>query len=281
MNDTYAASITPIYWEPLIASGERITAAVAIIGTNGEAAAISTLTQAALKILYQTQSSNASGIIKWVTKSLNDHIKSGKEVSDWKAPITGIYPGKSLTAYGSDIEDIAMQAKMIFSSLFSNEIADEEHDDEAFQSMGNAKIQRIVTDCMKRKLGFDAGNYLVDGGVISLKDNNIHHFLEISIKTENRVGAIASAWYKSAGTIETNILRAQNSLLIASDKGKFKKGIFIAKPSEGIPKQSLNRIEDKLEFLQWSLSKTGIEVHQSNSTEELSDIACYWSKKAA
>jgi hypothetical protein len=271
---TYAAEVTPVYWEPVMGSGERLTALIAAIGKDGKVSVITTISPSTLKILYESQSGSALHILSWVAESLKVHLTNSGSISGWKPPLSGISFEEKADLLGDDIGDILHQAKMLYSSLYTSERSDAE--EEAFMSLNNEKLRHLVLDNIRRKEGIRADSFIVDGGTIEVRDPNRNHYLDIPIKNETKVASIVSAWYKSPVTIERNLLVAGTHLLVASERGRYEQGVFISRPTSGISSKQIEVIDNKLDFLIWSMEKNGVFATVQESPEELAEDVCNW-----
>lgn len=270
----FKAEVMPIYWEPVMGSGERFTALLAAIGEDGEFVVVSTISQPTLKILYNNQSILGTRILSWIADSLKTYVGRNNSLLGWEAPLSGIYMGERIELLGNDLQDVINQAKTLYSSLYSSESV--EVADDAFDSLNNEKLRKLVIDDVRKKVGLSAESFIVDGGTIEVKDDDRIHFLEIPIKSDRKVANIVSAWYKSPFTIERNLLVASNHLLVASERGKYQQGVFISRPYAGLNIKQVDLVDNKLDFLIWSMKKNGVFAAVQESHTDLATELCEW-----
>lgn len=274
----YGAQLMPIYWEPMMSSGERLAAVLAAIGRDQKVIAVSTLRPAVLKLLYPSAASSAGSIVAWVVQSIENHLTSFGSFIDWTPPFSGVFAGKVVDAVGVSLEDIIDQGKMLYCSLAAGADQADLADDDVFESMDTKAIRTQVLNRVRLRMGLSADNLIVDGGTLEVVDGEARHFLDIPLKTKSQVGSIVSAWYKTPMTVAQNILFAQNAILAAAERGKYEPGLFVARPYSGLPKTVLNAIDDRLDYLSWSMGKTGIAVRIADTTDQLADDVCDWAK---
>ena len=114
---TYSAKWVPIYFEPILFSGEKITIAVGVKGADGAIRVAQVLRENILTCMYGKKSKNAQSIIDWSVKSLEDHLNSQGNFEDWKAPFEGISIGDVHEALDDDIQGVIYQGMRTSSSL--------------------------------------------------------------------------------------------------------------------------------------------------------------------
>jgi hypothetical protein len=120
---SYEALWVPVYWEPVLLSGERICAIVAVLGHNGEILVQPIIRPNVVKILYPKKHTEATGLVNWIVDSLREHLVSGGDFSEWLPPITGFHLGAIRSSVSCSIEGILNQALPLCSSLSNPELA--------------------------------------------------------------------------------------------------------------------------------------------------------------
>ena len=113
----YAATWRPIYYEPIVSSGERITIAVGLLGADGVTKVVPVLREGILDCLYGDKAPNVQSFIDWAVDSLNEHLEKQRTFEGWRPPFEGIIPGILREAIGDDIENIVRQGIMTCASL--------------------------------------------------------------------------------------------------------------------------------------------------------------------
>lgn len=107
----------PIYLEPIIMSGERLTIAIAAICETGQTQVFRTLDNQLIKLMYKERASEIMGIINFSLTSLEHFVSKNKNLSYWKSPLSGVIAGKTVPAEGVEFKYIINQGIQRSSSL--------------------------------------------------------------------------------------------------------------------------------------------------------------------
>lgn len=269
----YRAQATHILWEPMVGSGERISAAVALIDSANDVRVISLLSQDVLSMLYRDQGGNASSLIGLMTDSLKSFLKTSRNISEWISPISGFSAAPMREYAGFNAGDIIDQVAGLHSSLFKAKAPAKE---EKSTSVSNAKIYRQVRDAARKIACLDADRIFTEKGIIEVSDRGQKHQLEIPIKTDRKVGSIISAWYASPNTIETHYLRAQNNLAVASERSKYEAGLFISRPNDPDRYDHLGKVDNLIDDIYWRLKRIGYHLEVRETPEALANEILNW-----
>lgn len=113
----YEAEWAPVYWEPIMLSGERITALVAAVSQAGEMMVDVVLRPGVLKVLYPGQHKKALNLLLLVKESLEDYLHTEGRLEGWTCPLSGFYMGDIFPGLSTSISGIIAQAKPLCSSL--------------------------------------------------------------------------------------------------------------------------------------------------------------------
>lgn len=184
----YRAAWQPIFLEPLQGSGERLTVAVAIKGSDGAVWVAPTfcshLTQC---FVGRSESARILQFISVCAKSAEIHLNERFSLNGWEPPLSGFSIGDPRDAVGNDIEDVLMQA-VCMSSYFgamrykTNRFSKEKGiRSRAWQSKIKKEIVRRVRDAAKcfdvqipslggrlsTRIGFFCADYAANFGVVS------------------------------------------------------------------------------------------------------------------
>lgn len=109
-NPPVFAEWQPIYLEPIINSGERITILILLKDNNGKITINRAIDERVLKSLYSRNYSQISGLINYIENTIS-------RSSNWTPPFDGIYVGGWSKAVDFSIEGILRQALSLTSSL--------------------------------------------------------------------------------------------------------------------------------------------------------------------
>lgn len=125
----YEGSWQPIYFEPVVGSGERVTIAVAAYGVTGEFQIIQSIRSELLECLYGINAPKIHSMIELILLSSRNYFKQYKTLDSWKPPFDGVFLGHVSRALDEDLPGILKQA-IRFSSSLSSLALDAERDEE-------------------------------------------------------------------------------------------------------------------------------------------------------
>lgn len=112
-----AASWAPVYIEPMIGSGERLTACVVVVGDSGAFSVDVAIRAKALKCMYGDQAEVLVALIDLLQLSLQDHLALGGGLADWISPLKSSFLGPIRPAVGGDITEVSLRAMTLVASL--------------------------------------------------------------------------------------------------------------------------------------------------------------------
>ena len=115
---SHIATILPVYFEPMLGSGERLTIAIGAISEDGEINDVKqVIRHDVLECMYGKQAKGIQNFIEIVVEDLRDSIRKGKSFSDWTPPLNGIFKGAERKEAADRWEDIFKHASFLHSSL--------------------------------------------------------------------------------------------------------------------------------------------------------------------
>jgi hypothetical protein len=160
----YRARWAPVFIEPIMNSGERITIGIAAIGQDGEFSVAPTLSEAPLRCAFGDNGAALLNTAQACIESLNE----AKNVLDeWTSPFSGVELGSWREAAGDDLRSIIKNAMNMVSSfsLMATETDDRAiRGDEGTLDRWPALVKQATVE-RRRDL---AGNF---GKVISIVPN--------------------------------------------------------------------------------------------------------------
>ena len=164
------ASWCPMYLEPILHSGERITFAIVMKSKKGVHIQ-SVLRPAAVRTLYGVKAAGIRGITEMSVDSLKAHIESGKSPTSWNPPLTGIHVGKWRDALALSDELVISQAIQQTASLSSMEMAGfvvSKQAERAHEAVKGRWIDAVKEEVAKKNVDllryFEQDGTLVDAG---------------------------------------------------------------------------------------------------------------------
>ena len=114
---SYSAQWTPIFWEPILLSGEKITAIISAVGNDGQILIEPVLRQNVIKTLFPNGHRGAAEMLNWAVESLTAHLCNGGDVLDWSSPMSGFTLGTPRQISSYNIESVIQQAIPLCASL--------------------------------------------------------------------------------------------------------------------------------------------------------------------
>lgn len=100
----------PVFLEPIVNSGERITILIIVKDADGKFHINRTIDEVLLKSLYTNKSNQINGLIEYLANIIS-------KSPNWEIPFEGIYPGEWYKAADFSLEGILKQALSLTSSL--------------------------------------------------------------------------------------------------------------------------------------------------------------------
>lgn len=153
-----SAEWAPVYFEPLLGSGERIAVAVICRDNEGHGAARVAVRHSVLKCMYSDQAAYVLGLIELLVESFDDHLLSGGVLGDWVPPSTNCYLGPIRVAFGESLDSILAQGVRLSASLASGveieSVTQEESGDSALQV--ERFIQQVKATVRQRVQDFES-----------------------------------------------------------------------------------------------------------------------------
>ena len=127
---SYRGVWAPVFLEPIVGSGERVTIAVIAISKNNEYKVIQAIRNELLDCLYGMNSVNIQDMIDFVIKSFHTTIKKNNTIDNWVSPFDGVILGKKVEAIDESLDGILRQAIRFSSSLSTLALDADRNDDE-------------------------------------------------------------------------------------------------------------------------------------------------------
>lgn len=116
-----AGEWAPIYLEPIVGSGERLTVLVASRVESGEFSLLRTLDAQRAKCMYGDYAAAVTGLIDLIFESLQRTLADGLRLQDWSPPVQdAVKLGPISVALGDTATEIAQTGAMLTASLSVN-----------------------------------------------------------------------------------------------------------------------------------------------------------------
>jgi hypothetical protein len=114
---SYEGRWASVYMEPMMASGERVTVAVAAIGNSGEVRVSPAIRPHVLEAMFGSRSSGFFRMIEMVASSLQAHLEKTGQFDGWKPPVSGVTMSAIRQTSSSDLTGLLRQAVSMTASL--------------------------------------------------------------------------------------------------------------------------------------------------------------------
>lgn len=122
----YRGQWAPVYLEPMMASGERLTIAVAAKGENSECQVRPAIRTHVLEAMFGDKAAGLSKMILLACSSLQRHLQIHGNFDTWLPPISGLRVGVVRETVSSDIIGLLRQAIAMTASLAAMDLDVEE-----------------------------------------------------------------------------------------------------------------------------------------------------------
>jgi hypothetical protein len=126
----YAGNWAPLYLEPMMGSGERLTVAVAALGYDGAVRVIQAIAPELLDCMYGTRAAQVQGLITLTMHSLSRHLGAQLSFEQWQAPLSHIYLGKPSEARADTLSGLLRQGLALTASLADLQTAEDDATEE-------------------------------------------------------------------------------------------------------------------------------------------------------
>lgn len=144
-NDKVRGSWAPIYIEPIVGSGERITIGVAVVN-NTSFVVVPVASLDRLGCIYGRENETlmfaATSAIESIKRSLAKEGPNG--LDRWSCPFEGIFKGAIRSGAGASLEQIARTALTLCSSLVEK-LADSE-EEEPRAAISDSRLERLIKE---------------------------------------------------------------------------------------------------------------------------------------
>jgi len=161
----FHATWAPIYLEPIIGSGERVTIAIAAIADNGSICVHPVLKEDNVRCFLGSAASRFLNLARLCIESARRHLETEKSLEDWIPPLEGAMLGEQMRVYSKDMTGVirmAVKSSAFLSSL--PDILDAEYESEPAADDARKKWVGLVKEAVVSrapKLG-DRFNKLID-----------------------------------------------------------------------------------------------------------------------
>jgi hypothetical protein len=119
----YQARFRPVYFEPIIGSGERFTVAVLAQDAQGIGRVVQTVSARKLACMYGGHAAQVINLVSLALESAGKFFDAGGDIDHWRPPFAGIHLGATESARSNaEMNGIMFQALTSYASLYSGDI---------------------------------------------------------------------------------------------------------------------------------------------------------------
>ena len=140
------AKWAPIYIEPIVGSGERISVGVVVV-TKEDFLVVPVSSMNRLRCIYGEDIKALIFAAETSMKSIVQGIaKNGTNfVFDWKSPIDGVYLGNIKSTAGRNLEEIARYGLMLSASLVEK-LSEEDETSQASEQFTTSRLEKMIKE---------------------------------------------------------------------------------------------------------------------------------------
>lgn len=106
----FQATWAPLQMEPIPGSSERITIAIAAIGSDGSQRVVPVIDEESLECFLGSDADGMSRVVSVCQRSLQGYLENNGDLSNWRAPINGVDLGERVQAHAPDMESLLAMA---------------------------------------------------------------------------------------------------------------------------------------------------------------------------
>ncbi|MEX5496905.1 hypothetical protein ABFV51_27260 [Pseudomonas asgharzadehiana] len=121
---SFQGSWASVYLEPMMASGERLTVAVAAIGKNGECRVSPAIRPHVIDAMFGAQAAGMAKMIGLICSSLQHHLQYRSSFDGWISPMSGVSLGRVRETSSADLVGLLRQAVSMTASLAALDFSD-------------------------------------------------------------------------------------------------------------------------------------------------------------
>ncbi|CNF27340.1 Uncharacterised protein [Yersinia rohdei] len=151
----YSASWAPVYFEPMMGSGEKFTVIIAACGVDGSVRVCSAIRPHVIKAMYGNKHSQFTSLIAVIINSLESHLSKENSFNEWKSPIFGAALGDVSLAQSSDMTGVLRQAIQMTASLSSLDFFSSEDENDERYSSENTWANQLKSQIISINPSFD------------------------------------------------------------------------------------------------------------------------------
>ncbi|MDN3988888.1 hypothetical protein [Zwartia vadi] len=174
----------------------------------------------------------------------------------------------------------------ILNRLFNDMVilnpTDEENENRYFLTLDTNQVRQLVNDELKKIAGMEFEKIVVNDQHLITSDNGkTSHSLSFNLRPENKAGSVLSAVYKTASTVELNMLRASRDLATyASLKNIKDTALFVMTAKEvQYEKNEFKKMSKLIDEQSWRLETQGLKVIAFEDPQPIAKSIYEWANE--
>jgi hypothetical protein len=275
----FAGAWTTIELQPDIFAPQRFTVGVAV-QSPGDRLHFKLIDDfKKFECLYQERfpQKSARELLAYAEEALRDAVQSKTQIPEIRFETSCITLAQPQFTSGDDREATVerLYAEVVVMAPSTNKKARE------FTSMDTPHARKIINLELKRIAQMDYEHIVRpdDQGML-LDYEGSKHFLDLNLLTLRACGSVTSAVYKTAPSVELNLLKSSRDLTTYSRVHKMDNiGLFLLLPEEELLEaKDYKKITEVIEEHKWKLEKDGFRVVSLSSPTVLASEIYEWAK---
>lgn len=177
-------------------------------------------------------------------------------------------------------DSMSVTLDRLFSEMVVLEPSDEVQRTKNFLTLDTNQVRQFVNDELKKIAGTKFEKIVVDDEhLIPSEDGKSSHLLSFNLRPADKVGSVLSAVYKSASTVELNMLRAGRDLATYANLKKIDDiALFIMTAKESQYEQGeFRRMSELVDEQSWRLESQGFRVVSFEDPAPIAKSIYEWS----
>ncbi len=208
------------------------------------------------------------GALDAAQTALDSAIEAGTSTPD----LERVHPLLRLSAWRAASGSSATAvADRVYSTIVA--MAPAKKDKARFEPMPTPTVRAAVNEILKVAMGVDFAKSIEEAGLVQHEG----HQLGINIRNSRVVGSVVSAWYASADTIETHLLRHANDIEAARGIWAAERaGMFVMLPSdktlgEHLDKKTIKEVHSRIDHIDWAATKRNWRLSVRETPEGIAE----------
>lgn len=152
---SFRADWAPVYFEPIMGSGEKFTIVIAAFSPDGIVRVCNAIRPHVVKAMYGNKHNHFNSLIEMIMSSLESHLLNHLSFDGWVSPISGAEIGNVTSAQSSDMTGVLRQAVQLSASLSSLDFFSSEDENDERYSSENTWANQLKATVINERPSFE------------------------------------------------------------------------------------------------------------------------------